>query len=72
MRKPCPLTLRQIDVLRLYARGLSLKEIAAALDIRHSTVATHLDRARQLSRARSNISLVVTAVHLGWIERVSK
>ena len=44
------LTDRQYDVLRLHAAGLSIQNIALALDISTSTVRTHLVRAQQVVR----------------------
>jgi len=41
MKKPHGLTRRQTEVLRYFAEGLSLKDIAAALDITPRTVAFH-------------------------------
>ena len=40
--RPTRLTRRELDVLRLIARGSSNRRIADSLHISHSTVATHV------------------------------
>ena len=62
------LTPRQRDVLRLLAEGLSMKEVAARLDISTRTVETHkYDLMRQLG-ARSTADLVKHALRMGLID----
>lgn len=41
----CPLTSRQLEVLRLVASGLTYKQTGLELGIRHSTVKSHLEAA---------------------------
>lgn len=63
------LTERELDVLRLVARGLSTKEIAARFDISARTVETHRAHIMQKLELRSVALLTQFALREGLIER---
>jgi DNA-binding NarL/FixJ family response regulator len=55
---PKKLTTRQTEVLQLLAEGLSMKEVAAILDLTPRTVAFHKYRIMEVIGARSNAELI--------------
>lgn len=60
------LTDRQLQVLELYANGLSYKEIARELDVRSvKTISEHLDAARKKLSASTRRETIEKAVALG-------
>lgn len=63
-----PLTERELDILRLAARGLTNKAIAAALDISDRTVQNHLSHIFGKLNAASRTEAVMDAVRLGLVE----
>lgn len=56
---------REMEVLRLVARGLSLKEIAAELGLTEKTVATYRARLGEKLHLSSNVELTRYALHHG-------
>jgi len=58
------LTLRELEVLRLVARGMTSKEIAEQLGISHRTVETHRWHVMEKMHLRSAADLVCFAVRL--------
>jgi DNA-binding NarL/FixJ family response regulator len=61
------LTDRELDVLRLTARGFTNKAIGVQLGISDRTVQGHLAHIFAKLRAASRTEAVMRAVSLGWI-----
>jgi DNA-binding NarL/FixJ family response regulator len=64
---PCPLSGREIDVLRRLARGMVYKQIAAELGLSTSTVRTHLHNVYGKLGAMDRAQAVLIATERGWI-----
>lgn len=62
-----PLTMRELDVLRLVAEGASNREAAALLGVSAKTIEAHLSSVYGKLRVRSRTEAVVTAVRDGII-----
>ncbi len=72
VRKPNPseafdLSVREVEVLEQLAEGLSVKEIAAELDIARSTVAGHLEKIYGKLHVQSQSGAVAKALRAGII-----
>lgn len=62
-----PLSPREMEVLRLVAKGLSFKEVGAALDISSHTVITHVKRVYQKLAVHSRGEAVYEANQMGLL-----
>lgn len=63
----CPLSPRQLEVLRAVATVDDTQKVARNLHLSPSTVRKHLAAARQRLNCTSTIQAVVTAVRAGWV-----
>jgi DNA-binding NarL/FixJ family response regulator len=61
------LTSRELEVLRLVAKGLSNKEIAELLVIGEATVKTHVVRVLAKLDLRDRTQAAVRCYELGWV-----
>ncbi len=69
LAKPVELTPRELDVIRLVAKGLSNKEIGQSLSISPRTVNFHLDHLFAKLGVRSRTEAAILALRQGWVER---
>jgi putative nucleotidyltransferase with HDIG domain len=65
--EPCPMSGREIDVLRRLARGMVYKQIASELGLSTSTVRTHLHNVYGKLGALDRAQAVLMATERGWI-----
>ena len=64
---PCPLSDREVDVLKLLATGSVYKQIASELSLSTSTVRTHLHNIYGKLGAVDRAQAVLVATERGWI-----
>ncbi len=64
---PCPMSGREIEVLRRLARGMVYKQIAVELGLSTSTVRTHLHNVYGKLGAMDRAQAVLIATERGWI-----
>lgn len=65
--EPCPLSTRELDVLRLLAEGKVYKQIAGEMQLSVSTIRTHLHNVYGKIGAVDRAQAVLTAHDRGWI-----
>jgi putative nucleotidyltransferase with HDIG domain len=65
--EPCPMSTREVDVLRRLARGMVYKQIASELGLSTSTVRTHLHNVYGKLGAMDRAQAVLIATERGWI-----
>lgn len=63
----CPLTPRELEVLRAASEGLPLKEIARRLFLAHGTVRNHLSAILRKTGARNRVEAIRCAQRDGWL-----
>lgn len=66
--EPTPLTTREIEIVRLIAKGLIAKEIASELNLSVHTVYTHRKKIMKKLAISSSSELVLYAVNQGILE----
>ena len=64
---PCPMSAREVDVLRRLAKGMVYKQIAAELGLSTSTIRTHLHNVYGKLGAMDRAQAVLIATERGWI-----
>jgi DNA-binding NarL/FixJ family response regulator len=64
---PCPMSRREVEVLRRLARGMVYKQIAGELGLSTSTVRTHLHNVYRKLGAMDRAQAVLIATERGWI-----
>jgi putative nucleotidyltransferase with HDIG domain len=64
---PCPMSSREVDVLRRLAKGMVYKQIASELGLSTSTVRTHLHNVYAKIGAMDRAQAVLIATERGWI-----
>ena len=62
-----PLTMRELEVLRVLAMGLPSAEIAAKLDLRIGTVCNYVSTIIRKTGARNRVEAVRIAGESGWL-----
>ena len=65
--EPCPLSARELDVLRHLAEGMVYKQIASEMQLSVSTIRTHLHNVYGKIGAVDRAQAVLTAHDRGWI-----
>lgn len=61
------LTERELEIVRLVARGVANKEIAARLFVAEVTVRTHLRNIFEKLEVRGRVELTLYALRAGWV-----
>jgi putative nucleotidyltransferase with HDIG domain len=65
--EPCPLSSRELDVLRFLSEGMVYKQIAGEMELSVSTIRTHLHNVYGKIGAVDRAQAVLTARERGWI-----
>lgn len=69
---PTPLTPREIEIVRLVAKGLIAKEIADVLNLSTHTVYTHRKNIMKKLQLNSSTELVLYAVNTGIVSEIGR
>src|ERR1700736_5693850 len=64
---PCPMSARELEVVRRLARGMVYKQIASEMGLSTSTIRTHLHNIYGKLGARDRAQAVLIATERGWI-----
>jgi DNA-binding NarL/FixJ family response regulator len=64
---PCPMSARELEVVRRLAQGMVYKQIAGELGLSTSTIRTHLHNIYGKLGARDRAQAVLIATERGWI-----
>ena len=64
---PCPMSSRELEVVRRLAKGMVYKQIAVELGLSTSTIRTHLHNIYGKLGARDRAQAVLIATERGWI-----
>lgn len=64
---PCPLSMRQREILAYAAQGKSETDTGEILGLASSTIREHLEKVRQVLGVRTKMQAAAIAVHRGWI-----
>jgi putative nucleotidyltransferase with HDIG domain len=67
LSEPCPLSARELDVLRYLSEGMVYKQIAGKMQLSVSTIRTHLHNVYGKIGAVDRAQAVLTARDRGWI-----
>ena len=65
--EPCPMSTRELDVLKRLAKGMVYKQIAAELNLSTSTIRTHLHNVYGKLGAMDRAQAVLIATERGWL-----
>jgi putative nucleotidyltransferase with HDIG domain len=65
--EPCPMSGREVDVLKRLAKGMVYKQIAAELGLSTSTIRTHLHNVYGKLGAMDRAQAVLIATERGWL-----
>jgi DNA-binding NarL/FixJ family response regulator len=65
--EPCPLSARELDVLKHLSEGMVYKQIAGEMQLSVSTIRTHLHNVYGKIGAVDRAQAVLTARDRGWI-----
>ena len=64
----CPLTPRQLEVLRWLADGKRPNDVALILGISKSTIRSHVENIKVELGLDTTVAIVVAALRRGWIK----
>jgi DNA-binding NarL/FixJ family response regulator len=65
--EPCPMSGRELDVLKRLAKGMVYKQIASELGLSTSTIRTHLHNVYGKLGAMDRAQAVLMATERGWL-----
>lgn len=65
---PCPLTPRELEVLRVLARGSTNAQIARELNVTEDTVKFHVHNIFRKLAVVSRTEATLVAIRQGWVE----